>query len=472
MSKYDYSRLNKNSIHRRRRRRKRMRILMITLLIALLLCILIAGSIFAFKFFSSKGSKSSTPSDAESTTSVEQSEQARESELDALINEADRLALGYDYDKAIELLSSNETFKDDPKVSEAIARYNETKSTLVKQDPNKVPHVFFHSLIVDKSKAFDGDRKQKSYNQVMTTVGEFEKILDILYEKGYVLVKIHDIADMVKDESTGEYVMKAQDIMLPPGKTPIVFSQDDVCYYEYMVGDGFASRLVIGEDGRVTTEMDMDDGTSQVGDYDLIPILNKFIDEHPDFSYKGAKAIIALTGYNGIFGYRTAPSYSENPTYEDDKKKATEIANALRADGWELASHSWGHRHLGKESDEAFKTDCDKWQNEVETLIGETDILIFPFGTDIGSWHPYTDENARYVYLKDQGFRYFCTVDSSAPYWVQIGKDYMRQGRRNLDGYRMLRDIQEPDNAKLKDLFDANEVYDKDRPSEMGEITS
>ena len=392
--------------------------------------------------------------------------------MEDLLNKADRLALGYDYDKAIELLSSNETFKDDPKVSEAIAKYNETKSTLVRQDPEKVPHVFFHSLIVDKSKAFDGDRKQMSYNQVMTTVGEFEKILDILYEKGFVLVRIHDIAAMEKDESTGEYVMTPKDIMLPPGKTPIVMSQDDVCYYEYMVGDGFASRLVIGEDGRVTTEMDMDDGTSKVGDYDLIPILNKFIDKHPDFSYKGAKAIIALTGYNGIFGYRTAPSYSENPTYEEDKKKATEIANALRADGWEIASHSWGHRHLGKESEEAFKTDCDKWQNEVETLVGETDILIYPFGTDVGSWHNYTNDNTRYVYLRDQGFRYFCNVDSSSPYWVQIDKEYMRQGRRNLDGYRMWKDIHDPENAKLKDLFDANEVYDKDRPEEMGEITS
>ena len=311
-----------------------------------------------------------------------------------------------------------------------------------------------------------------SYNQVMTTVGEFEKILDILYEKGFVLVRIHDIAAMEKDESTGEYVMTPKDIMLPPGKTPIVMSQDDVCYYEYMVGDGFASRLVIGEDGRVTTEMDMDDGTSKVGDYDLIPILNKFIDKHPDFSYKGAKAIIALTGYNGIFGYRTAPSYSENPTYEEDKKKATEIANALRADGWEIASHSWGHRHLSKESEEAFKTDCDKWQNEVETLVGETDILIYPFGTDVGSWHNYTNDNTRYVYLRDQGFRYFCNVDSSSPYWVQIDKEYMRQGRRNLDGYRMWKDIHDPENAKLKDLFDANEVYDKDRPEEMGEITS
>ena len=470
MSKYDYSRLNKGNFHNRRKKR-RIRAFLLTFVIILILCIIITGSVFAFKFFSSKKTKTTEEASITSTTSAEQSSQAREAELEDLLNKADRLALSYDYDKAIELLSTD-ALKDDPKVAEAIAKYNETKSTLVRQDPEKVPHVFFHSLIVDKSKAFDGDKKQMSYNQVMTTVGEFEKILNILYERGFVLVKIHDIADMVKDESTGEYVMKAQDIMLPPGKTPIVMSQDDVCYYEYMVGDGFASRLVIGDDGRVTTEMDMDDGTSKVGDYDLIPILNKFIDEHPDFSYKGAKAIIALTGYNGIFGYRTAPSYSENPTYEEDKKKATEIANALRADGWEIASHSWGHRHLGKESDEAFKTDCDKWQNEVETLVGETDILIFPFGTDIGSWHPYTDDNARYVYLKDQGFRYFCNVDSSAPYWVQIGKDYMRQGRRNLDGYRMLRDIQEPDNAKLKDLFDANEVYDKDRPKEMGEITS
>ena len=470
MSKYDYSRLNKSNFHNRRKKR-RIRAFLLTLVIILILCVIIAGSVFAFKFFSSKKTKNTEEASVKSTTSAEQSSQAREAELEDLLKKADRLALSYDYDKAIELLSTD-ALKDDPKVAEAIAKYNETKSTLIRQDPEKVPHVFFHSLIVDKSKAFDGDKKQMSYNQVMTTVGEFEKILNILYERGFVLVKIHDVADMVKDESTGEYVMKAQDIMLPPGKTPIVMSQDDVCYYEYMVGDGFASRLVIGEDGRVTTEMDMDDGTSKVGDYDLIPILNKFIDEHPDFSYKGAKAIIALTGYNGIFGYRTAPSYSENPTYEEDKKKATEIANALRADGWEIASHSWGHRHLGKESDEAFKTDCDKWQNEVETLVGETDILIFPFGTDIGSWHPYTDDNARYVYLKNQGFRYFCNVDSSSPYWVQIGKDYMRQGRRNLDGYRMLRDIQEPDNAKLKDLFDANEVYDKDRPTEMGEITS
>ena len=37
--------------------------------------------------------------------------------------------------------------------------------------------------------------------------------------------------------------------------------------------------------------MKMEDGTVSAGSYDLVPILNDFIDEHPDFSYKGAKAI-------------------------------------------------------------------------------------------------------------------------------------------------------------------------------------
>ena len=40
--------------------------------------------------------------------------------------------------------------------------------------------------------------------------------------------------------------MKAGDIMLPEGKLPFVMSQDDLCYYPYMDGDGFASRIVIG----------------------------------------------------------------------------------------------------------------------------------------------------------------------------------------------------------------------------------
>ncbi len=46
-----------------------------------------------------------------------------------------------------------------------------------------------------------------------------------------------------------------------------------------------------------------------VGDYDLVPILDSFIKEHPDFSYHGRKGILAMTGYNGVLGYRTDSAY-------------------------------------------------------------------------------------------------------------------------------------------------------------------
>ena len=137
---------------------------------------------------------------------------------------------------------------------------------------------------------------------------EFQKILQSLYERGFVLVQMHDIAYETTAED-GSVCFKEGDIMLPPGKKALVMSQDDVCYYEYMEGDGFASRIVIGEDGRPACEMRLDDGSIAVGSYDLVPILEDFIDEHPDFSYRGARAVLTFTGYNGILGYRTAPSY-------------------------------------------------------------------------------------------------------------------------------------------------------------------
>ena len=100
--------------------------------------------------------------------------------------------------------------------------------------------------------------------------------------------------------------------MLPPGKIPFVMSQDDLCYYEYMDGDGFASRMIVGENGKPTCEMVMDDGSVSVGSYDLVPLLEDFITEHPDFSYRGARAVLAFTGYQGVLGYRTYLSYESS----------------------------------------------------------------------------------------------------------------------------------------------------------------
>ncbi len=388
------------------------------------------------------------------------------SELQTLLENANALAMGYDYDGAIEFLQSNETYADHEAVVEALAKYEAVKATLVRIDPTEVTHVFFHSLIMDNAKAFDGDSDTAGYNQVMTTSREFLKMMEQMYERGYVLVKMHDLAYETTDEN-GKTVFKAGDIMLPPGKKAFVMSQDDVCYYEYMEGDGFASRIIIGEDGKPTCEMVMDDGTVSVGSYDLVPILEDFIAEHPDFSYKGARAVLAFTGYQGILGYRTDPAYKDsNPNYEADRETAKKVAQCLRDNGWELASHSWGHINMSERNLETIKTDADKWEARVESLIGETDIILYPFGADIGDWRPYTTANEKFNYLYELGFRYFCNVDGNQ-HWVQIGDKFMRQGRRNLDGYRMYYDLPQtnPQKTYLDDLFDVTTVFDPDRPT-------
>ena len=398
--------------------------------------------------------------------------------LEGVIAQAKLLADGYDYDGAINLLSSS-TYASDESVTAAIDEYNATKETLVRADPRKVTHVFFHTLIMDTSKAFDGDSREKGYNQVMTTKDEFMKILQSMYERGFVLVRLHDVAYEVTAEDGSRHFQEG-DIMLPEGKKPFVMSQDDVCYYEYMDGDGFASRMIIGEDGKPTNEMKMDDGSVSVGSYDLVPLLDDFIKEHPDFSYRGAKACIAFTGYNGILGYRTDSAYNtdeykaEHPdfNFEEERANAAKVVQCLRDDGFEIASHSWGHRNMGTISMDKFREDTDKWANEVETLTGPCDIILFPFGSDIGDWHPYDTSSERFQYLYNKGFRYFCNVDSSQ-YFVQIGDDYMRQGRRNLDGYRMYYDLPESGvgGDQLSDLFDVNEVFDRSRPTPVPKMT-
>ena len=422
------------------------------------------------------GSDDSVPHEEDSSSdAASEGTAALTDEISQFISQADRVAAGYDYDRAIQMIQGNEQAAADSRGQEAISRYETAKASLVEADPTQITHVFFHSLIMDTSRAFDGDADSKGYNSVMTTKDEFLKILEAMYEKGYVLVRIHDVAYEQTDENGNTSFVYGK-IMLPEGKKPFVMSQDDLCYYDYMLDDGFASRIVIGDDGKPTCEMTLADGTVTRGSYDLVPILEDFIEEHPDFSYRGARAVLAFTGYQGILGYRTASSYSDSPTYEEDRRQAAEVAQCLRDNGWELASHSWGHLQLGVSadnpgafaiSDDRFITDTDKWEAEVESLIGPTDILLYPFGNDISDFHPYTSENPRFAYLMSKGFRYFCNVDASKPYWMQKGTDHVRMARRNLDGYRLYEDMVQTDPAKkhLSDLFDAADIFDSARPT-------
>lgn len=399
-----------------------------------------------------------------------------------LLQEAEMVAAGYDYARATEMLQGFAYYDQAPELAAAVVRYAELDSKLVSY-PNmyEVTHVFFHSLIVDASRAFDEDYTNGGYNQYMTTIDEFVAMMEEMYKRGFVLVSPYDVAYEVTDAQGTRFVYG--DIRLPAGKKPFIMSQDDVNYYGYMIGamdgtgdipayadttgDGFATRIVVGEDGYPTCEYMDAQGNITFGDYDLVPVLERFIQEHPDFSYHGARAVLGVTGYEGVFGYRTNPNYKPamgEDAFQKEVEQAKAVAQCLRDHGWVLASHSYGHPAYGVIEADRVQRDSDKWENTVQPVIGDCDVILYPNGSDVAGTENYTFDNAKFKTLYDHGYRYFFNVDGSV-YWNQLGDNYYRGGRRNLDGYRMYYNPE-----MLDDLFDVAEIFDPARPTPVPPI--
>ena len=187
-----------------------------------------------------------------------------------------------------------------------------------------VEHLFFHQIIAYPELAFDGDNQEKGFDEWMVTVSEFNKIMQSLYEKNYILVNMNDVWSEYTDEN-GQQRMRRNTLMIPKGKKPLIISIDDTCYYESYIGNGFMEKLIQAEDGQIWAYGHDPEGKEVVTqDLDIIPALDKFVREHPDFSFNGVKACLSLTGYEGIFGYRTN-CFSTGMTEEQEAVRLAEI---------------------------------------------------------------------------------------------------------------------------------------------------
>ena len=125
-------------------------------------------------------------------TVISSSEPQTDSAVASAIEEAKRLAASYDYDEAVSRLESIRSKDESGEVEKLLAEIADVKKTLVDADITAIPHIFFHSLIVDTSLAFHNDKARgEDYNRVMTTVDEFNKMMQQMYDKDYVLVSLH-----------------------------------------------------------------------------------------------------------------------------------------------------------------------------------------------------------------------------------------------------------------------------------------
>lgn len=338
-----------------------------------------------------------------------------------------------------------------------------------------VEHLFFHPVIAYPELAFDGDAQANGLDDYMVTVDEYNKILQSVYDKGYILVNMGDVWSEVTGED-GVKRMERNTLMLPEGKKPLIISFDDVNYYDYMLAEGFTSKLVLGEDGQIWAEC-TDPFTKETfltQELDATPILDQFVLEHPDFSLNGAKAIFSLTGYQGILGYRTqndidiAADDPARPAFDARRQAEIEavkpVIERLKETGWTFGSHTWGHIRLDSRPLESIQRDTVRWQEEVGSLVGPTNILFYPHGgrPDGDDWH---STGPAFQYLQSQGFRIFASVGINSFSYIKKDISAVICDRLHPDGTTLR-------NGKAlewyKQFYDAREIIDLDVRPDLG----
>jgi len=169
------------------------------------------------------------------------------------------------------------------------------------------------------------EEKEGDYKR---SIENFKKDLETLYNKGYRLVKLHQLL-------SGK-------VNVPAGTTPIVFSFDDSTEGQFrMIKSG---------------------GETIIDPECALGIMKSFSEKHPDF------------GYTALFNF--LPELFDQPKYKKEKVKY------LIDHGFELGDHTWTHPMLSKLTDEEVQKEIAeplKLIKQMDTRA-RIDVLCLPHG--------------------------------------------------------------------------------------------
>src|SRR5699024_5677218 len=99
---------------------------------------------------------------------------------------------------------------------------------------------------------------------------------------------------------------------------------------------------------------------------------------------------------------------------------------------------------------EKLQADTDRWAKEVESIIGETQIYIYPYGSRV------LPDDPKFDVLVDAGFTVMSAVGVEAYEKMAPGVALM-QDRRHMDGIGLIQQRE-----RFLDLFDSYEIIDYD----------
>jgi hypothetical protein len=162
------------------------------------------------------------------------------------------------------------------------------------------------------------------------SVENFKKDLETLYQKGYRLVKFHDL-------------MRGK-IDVPAGTTPIVFSFDDSTEGQFRY---------LKEGGKTAVDPEC-----------ALGMMNDFYKKHSDF------------GYTAIFNF--LPNLFDQPKYIKQK------VNYLYTHGFELGDHTTNHPSLGLVDDDVVQKEIAGPVKNMKRINPKVklDVLCLPHGSE------------------------------------------------------------------------------------------
>lgn len=321
-------------------------------------------------------------------------------------------------DESNDIKTENETISSEAEEDKDVAgvEYEEYRG--------EIPHIFIHTLIAyPELKDKNGLMR---YDSDCINVQEFKNLLEELYKNGYSLI---DINETYYEDTDGKMKL-VESVQVPKGRKPLIFSVDDVVYDVKKRGNGMVDFLTVNKENQIVSGTYQKDGSVVYSDdNEFVPILEKFIEKHPDFSSKGARMTLCMTGFTGVFGYRTDADYEGDRDAEIAKAK--KVTKRLKELGYSFASHSYGHYDVTKHTVTSLKKDLQRFQDEVIPIIGETKIFVYPYGKLV------KPEEEKYELLLDYGYRVFCSVSN---FFYQ--RDYeeghsIYMTRVSIDGYSL-----------------------------------
>lgn len=383
---------------------------------------------------------------------------------DPLISQCRDMMKNFRYYSAENILSDlSQIFPGDSAIEELLLLTTENTSRVVEYTDD-VEVLSVRPLLADRELAFSDPNYPHVEANYLSTY-EFAAMLQELYDNDYILLDPRAMTD----QSNPNVVTRAP-LRLPEGKKPVVIVVENVNYSPRASGLGFCRRLVLNDQNQICGEYINSKGETIVDrQAEAIGILDQFVEEHPDFSFDGAKGIVSFSGFEVIMGYVTHEDqiYEYNlsakesgaleilPTRTEMQKNAEtviSIVEEMRSSGWVMASSTYQYISARNWTMQDTVYDTDKWLAEIGSLTGEADVLVYPFGEYIDGTDP------RCEYMKENGFRIFLGISPTA--YKHYGDNYLYLDRALMSGLS----FRENDYSRL---FDVEKIYDPMRKTAL-----